>query len=203
MGGTGKTQLALEYCRRMKDSGNLRGIFWLDASSREGLYRAMEMIAKRLMPGRVLDNPHTSASVVRDTLSSWSDPWLMVFDNLDNPDELNGIQKFFPDSPRGSILVTSRCAGSKELGQFIEVDCMELEEGLELLLRSPETDTEKLAAAERILIKVGYLPLAIDQARAYISRRRLHLRDLRTSSKYGNDTSCRKHHYSGSITVLS
>jgi len=27
MGGGGKTQLALEYCRRMKDSGKLRAIF--------------------------------------------------------------------------------------------------------------------------------------------------------------------------------
>ena len=84
----------------------------------------------------------------------------MVFDNLDNPSDLRGIQKFFPDSRRGSILVTSRCAGSKQLGQFIEVVCMEPEEGLELLLRSPETDTEELAAAEQILIKLGYVNIA-------------------------------------------
>src|SRR5277367_6631819 len=145
MGGAGKTQLALEYCRLMKDSGNLRGIFWLDASSREGLYRAMEIIAKRLMPGRVPDNPRDAVSLVTDVLSKWSDGWLMVFDNLDNPSDLRGIQKFFPDSHRGSILDTSRCAVSKQLGQFIEVDCMEPEEGLELLLRSPETDTGELA----------------------------------------------------------
>jgi len=70
MGGTGKTQLALEYCRRMKDSGNLRGIFWLDASSREGPHRAMEMIAKWLMPCRVLDNPQDAVNLVRDVFSS-------------------------------------------------------------------------------------------------------------------------------------
>jgi hypothetical protein len=33
MGGAGKTQLALEYCQRMKESGNFRVIFRLDASS--------------------------------------------------------------------------------------------------------------------------------------------------------------------------
>ena len=33
MGGTGKTQLALEYCRCMKDEKRYRAIFWLDASS--------------------------------------------------------------------------------------------------------------------------------------------------------------------------
>jgi len=50
MGGAGKTQLALEYCRYMKDSGTLQAIFWLDASSHQALFRAMETIAKQLMP---------------------------------------------------------------------------------------------------------------------------------------------------------
>ena len=33
----------------------------------------MEMIAKRLMPGRVLDNPQDAVNLVRDVFSSWSD----------------------------------------------------------------------------------------------------------------------------------
>jgi len=176
MGGGGKTQLALEYCRHMKDSGKLRAIFWLDASSRNALYRAMEIIAKRLLPERVFDDPHATVIVVRDVLSSWSDTWLMVFDNLDNPSDLQDILNFFLDSRYGSILVTSHYAGSKELGQQIELDCMEKEEGLQLLLPSLEPDTEELATAEQILTQLGYLPLAIDQAQAYISRRQLHLK---------------------------
>ena len=42
MGGAGKTQLALEYCRRMKDERRFRAIFWLDASSRDTMYSSME-----------------------------------------------------------------------------------------------------------------------------------------------------------------
>src|SRR6202795_1235323 len=178
MGGQGKTQLSLEYCRRMKDVGKFRAIFWLDASSREALYRAMEAIAKRMLPERVLDSRHAAASLVKDVLSAWSDAWLMVFDNLDNPSDLDGILDFFPDSCRGCILVTSRYVGSKGLGQSIEVDCMEKEEGLQLLLRSADADSDELAAAEQILTLLGYLPLAIDQTRAYISRRQLPLRDF-------------------------
>src|SRR6202795_1300014 len=178
MGGQGKTQLSLEYCRRMKDVGKFRAIFWLDASSHEALYRAMEAIVKRMLPERVLDNRHAAASLVRDALSAWSDAWLMVFDNLDNPSDLHGILNFFPDSRRGCILVTSRYVGSKGLGQSIEVDCMEKEEGLQLLLRSADADSDELAAAEQILTLLGYLPLAIDQTHAYISRRQLPLRDF-------------------------
>jgi tetratricopeptide (TPR) repeat protein len=170
--GAGKTQLVLEYCRRMKARG-LRAILWVDASSRKVLYSGMEMIAKQLMSGGVLDDRLAAVTLVKDVLSSWDDAWLMVFDNLDNPSDIPDILHFFPDSRCGSILVTSRFAGSKELGQLIEVDCMEKEEGRLLLLHCSETDSEELAAVEQILTQVGYLALAIDQVRAYISRRQL------------------------------
>ena len=53
---------------------------------------------------------------------------------------------------------------SKELGTLHR---METEEGLELLLRSSPTDSTDLAVAEKILARVEYLPLAIDQVRAF------------------------------------
>jgi hypothetical protein len=56
----------------------------------------------------------------------------MVFDNLDNLSNLWDINTFFPNH-HGFILVTSRYAGTKELGHSIELDRMERDEGLELL----------------------------------------------------------------------
>jgi tetratricopeptide (TPR) repeat protein len=176
MGGVGKTQLALEYCLRMKESGYFRGIFWLDGSSRNSLYRAMEVIAKLLSPGQVFDDPDDAVASVRDILSKWNERWLMVIDNFDDPSDLQDIPNFFPDGRCGSILITSRYSGSKELGHALDVDRMEKSEGLELL-QSPE-EPEELAAAEEILTRLGYLALAIDQVRAYISRRRLRLREF-------------------------
>jgi len=136
----------------------------------------MEAVAKQLLPHRVFDNPDGAVALVNDVLSKWSERWLLVFDNLDNPEDLPGIVNFFPASQHGSILITSRLAGSNELGQSIELDYMEKEEGLQLLLRSPARDTDELDAAEEILSLLGNLPLGIDQARAYISKRRLGLR---------------------------
>ena len=176
MGGAGKTQLALEYCQRMKNSRRFRAIFWLDASSRNTLYSSIETAAKQLLPDRVFDNPDAAVASVNDVLSRWSERWLLVFDNLDNPEDLPGIVGFFPASQHGSILITSRHAGTKELGRSIELDRMEKEEGLQLLLRSPTINTDELDAAEEILNLLGNLPLGIDQARAYISKRRLGLR---------------------------
>jgi tetratricopeptide (TPR) repeat protein len=179
MGGQGKTQLTLEYCRQMKDVQKFRAIFWLDASSREALYRAMEAIAKQLQPERVLNSPQAALALVKHVLSNWSDAWLLVFDNLDDPSDLDHILNFFPDSRYGCILVTSRHAGCKELGQSIEVDRMEKDEGLQLLLRFTDTSAaQELVDAEQILALLEYLPLAIAQTQAYISRRQLPLRDF-------------------------
>jgi len=176
MGGAGKTQLSLDYCLRMKDERRFRAIFWLDASSRNTLYGSMETAAKQLHPDRVLDNPEASVTLVKEVLSSWSERWLLVFDNLDNPEDLRGIVNFFPANRHGCILITSRYAGCKELGQSIELDDMEKDEGLQLLLRSSGGDTDEREAAEEILNLLGNLPLAIDQGRAYISKRQLGLR---------------------------
>jgi NB-ARC domain len=175
MGGAGKTQLALEYCNQIKESGKYQAIFWLDASSRNSLYSSMEVVAKQLMPEKVLDSddPDSTVSFVRNVLSSWSDAWLMVIDNLDSPSELQDIRMFFPHTGHGYIMITSRYAGCRELGQAIEVNNMEEEEGLQLLLQSSKVDNEELDAAKKILKQLGHLPLAIDQVRAYISRRQL------------------------------
>jgi tetratricopeptide (TPR) repeat protein len=137
----------------------------------------MMAIVKRLLPERILDNPHDAVTLVKDVLSGWSDPWLLVFDNLDNPSDFHYIIAFSQDSRWGCILVTSRFAGAKELGWVIGLDRMEKDEGLQLLLWGSQADTE-LAAAEELLMKLGYLPLAIDQARAYISGRQLRLVDF-------------------------
>ena len=135
----------------------------------------MLSVAKKLLPGRVLDDPLEAVSLVRDVLSNWTDRWLLVFDNLDNPSDLNDIKNFFPDNDCGSILVTSRCPGSAELGDVIKVGRMEENEGLALLCQSPNVDT---MAAQDILTRLEYLPLAIDHVRAYTTYRQLPLVNL-------------------------
>ena len=162
----------------MKNKGNIGGIFWLNASSRNALESSMVAASKQLLPGRIVGNPRESVKLVRTTLSNWRDPWLLVFDNYDNPSEIDDIMDFFPDNPLGSILITSRSATSRELGEVIEIGQMEKGEGQELLLRSGHADARDLAVIDQILARLGYLPLAIDQVRAYISNQRLHLADF-------------------------
>jgi len=48
MGGQGKSQLALEYCRVAKTSGRFQAIFWIDASSPNTVFRGFEMVAAKI-----------------------------------------------------------------------------------------------------------------------------------------------------------
>src|SRR5258708_40212777 len=96
-------------------------------------------------------DPKAAVASAKDVLSRWSERWLLVFDNLDNPEDLPWIVNFFPASQHGSVLITSRLAGSNELGQSIELDHMKKEEGLHLLLRSSGRYNDELDAAQEIL----------------------------------------------------
>ena len=164
----------------MKANGIFRGIFWLDASSRNALESSMVGVSKQLWPDRIVNNAGEGVKLVRTTLSDWSHRWLLVFDNYDNPSDFANIRHFFPDSIFGCILITSRSGISKELGEAIELDQMEKDEGQKLLLHSSEdgADAKDAAVIEKILSRLEYLPLAIDQVRAYISTRKLRLVDF-------------------------
>jgi hypothetical protein len=178
MGGQGKTQLALEYCRVAKTSERYQAIFWIDASSPNTTSRGFETVAAKISsPRRVFDDIESKIAFVKETLGRWEKPWLMVFDNYDQPDKFKNISAYFPQGQTGSILFTSRHADSKRLGVVIRLTHMTEDEGLELLLRQSglERNDNNNAEGIKIVKTLGYLPLAIDQAGAYISARKLPL----------------------------
>lgn len=175
MSGLGKTQLALDYCGRSR--ALYRAIFWINASSSNTVTRELANIAGEISEGRIFDNYDSMIDFVKATLSSWADPWLMVFDGYDDPKEFQDIPHSFPQGDAGAILITSRNSYSKRLGTTIQLTGMTENQSLELLLRRSdlERNPENIAQGMKIVRMFGYLPLAIDQAGAYINMTRLAL----------------------------
>jgi tetratricopeptide (TPR) repeat protein len=174
MGGQGKTQLALEYCRMVKALGTYKGIFWIDASSPNTVSRGFETIMEKISGrGQAIDDIESKVAFVKDTLESWEEPWIMVFDNYDRPGEFKDISSYFPQGRTGMLLFTSRHADSERLGVAIKITQMTIEEGLELLLRRSklQRNSGNTVEGKKIIQKLAYLPLAIDQAGAYIAAR--------------------------------
>jgi tetratricopeptide (TPR) repeat protein len=172
MGGQGKSQLTMEYCRTVRLSKEFQAVFWIDASSIKSVQRSFESVATKMAdPSRTFDNLEEKITFVKDTVEGWESRWLLVFDNYDDPTKDFNVAAFFPSSPFGTIVVTSRHEDSERLGKAIHLDEMTEQESLELLLRRSkyEPTEENVMCGKLVVEKLGFLPLAIDQAGAFIS----------------------------------
>ncbi|OXV06832.1 hypothetical protein Egran_05401 [Elaphomyces granulatus] len=109
--------------------------------------------------------------------------WLLIFDNVDQysstPTESGDgydVSEFFPVADHGSIIITTRLARLKELGEFHPVRRLASEEAVRLLFKSSghkmrgnergvATDADSINLADRL----DGLPLAIVIAGSFIS----------------------------------
>ena len=180
MGGVGKTQLVLEYCRRAFTSRRFSAVFWADASTPTALSHSFASISDFLPGGRkAFVDIAARISFAKTTLGRCDEPWLFVYDNFDQPGTFRKtpIQDYFPIGANGAIVVISRHAEAQRLGPTIQLETMSEDEGLDLLLRRSglEFDPQNMLEGRNIVQRLGCLPLAIDQAGAYISARNLGL----------------------------
>lgn len=178
MGGLGKTQLALAYCQRAWRNGDFHSIFWFDASNPETLVRSFERMIELISEDKPkFENNETKIAFVKATISKWPHPWLMIFDNFDQPAAFRDspIQDAFPPSLHGAIMITSRHPDSTRLGIGIHINHMSEDEAVELLFSRSMCvkNPTNLTKAKQVVAQLAYLPLAIDQAAAYISVRRI------------------------------
>ncbi|KAF8328016.1 hypothetical protein F5887DRAFT_1083470 [Amanita rubescens] len=93
----------------------------------------------------------------------------MVFDNADgNPDI---VERVVPSGDRGNILITSRNPQLKRVTSSensVEVTQMTEDDALALLMKSSGLLSGPKDIAKRIVLTLGCIPLAIDQAGSYI-----------------------------------
>jgi hypothetical protein len=104
MGGCGKTQLTLQYCRQSEALGRFSSIFWVDVSSPTTTAQSFATIAGIIAGGKAdLQDAEASLRTVKLSLGTWTDRWLMVFDNFDDPEAFNDqdIREYFPHGENG------------------------------------------------------------------------------------------------------
>ena len=173
MGGIGKTQLAVEYVYRFKDAYP-DGIFWINAA--EPLARGLAQIGSRLRPQVLERPPDEQLRAAFDELKRRPGA-LLVFDNLEDPAQLArpvGAEAS-PLTLGCRILFTTR---QRELGRFQPIEVSVLPEGpaLQLLLRDDsrhpvrdDPDHPERSEATAICRMLGYLPLALELASAFLA----------------------------------
>jgi hypothetical protein len=188
LGGVGKTQIAVEYAYRyFYDDPFYQWIFWINSDTKEILhddYLKLFVFLKLELPPPDPSGPNLEIDIsekkiqgVRDWLEN-NEEWLVIYDNADDPKILD---KYRPKNPNGRVLVTSRSQEFDviEIGCLLDVETMSHDDAVKFLFRrtkrnlnsfSEETENPEIVAARDLTIELGCLPLALEQAGAYISK---------------------------------
>ena len=169
LGGSGKSQTALEYARRFRDEYP-GGVFWINAETPTALTSGYVAIAAALGLADAPSADHEQVARAALAALGASDGWLVV---LDNVDDRRAVKPFVPERGHGHVIVTSREAVLPELGipRALEVSDFDPGDALAFLLaRTGREDAEpgERAAAAELAAELGYLPLALEQAAAYV-----------------------------------
>jgi tetratricopeptide (TPR) repeat protein len=173
MGGIGKTQTAVEYAYRYRD--DYQAVLWLKSSTPEELTEDFAGLAQLLqLPEREVQEQARVIAAVKRWLEMHT-RWLLIFDNAD---DLPIVRDYIPSKCSGHILLTTRAHAMSGIATKIEIPEMNDEEGIRLLLQRAglikhatlleQVAKSDLQEAQKIVEELGRLPLALDQAGAYI-----------------------------------
>jgi hypothetical protein len=175
LGGIGKTQMAVEYSYRYRDS--YQYVFWVESETREEIISGFVAIANLLRLPE-MDNPDQRLVIV--AIKRWLEThtdWLLI---LDNADDLAMVADFLPGTNNGHALLTTRAQVMGEIAQGVIIEKMSDDEGALLLLRRAKvanaTTVEK-TIAKKISEALDGLPLALDQAGAYMEETKCSVAD--------------------------
>ena len=171
LGGQGKSRLAAEYCVQNRDT--LKTILWINAQDLVSIQRSFKDFYNKF--NRPLEDIDAIVSSVIGSFDRSSSPWLIVFDNYDDPENVD-IQSYMPINANGSILITTRHANltTWETQGYIELAPLEQRDAIELFLRSAEIQTTQAAcaAAVEVVACLSYHALAIRQAGRFWRKKR-------------------------------
>ncbi|KAJ5007381.1 hypothetical protein K4K57_010796 [Colletotrichum sp. SAR 10_99] len=182
MGGFGESQMAIQFAHRLHATSPKTSIFWVHSSTRatfEQSYRSIEDVLA--LPRR--HDPDVDVLVlVRDWLQREDvSPWPMIIDNADDvkmllsKDANETYLSYLPKRENSKILITSRSwdAADKLTGNgkmIFRVPSMEEAQALQLFHKKVGRDVNE-AASLSLIKTLDYVPLAVNQAAAYIYRR--------------------------------
>jgi tetratricopeptide (TPR) repeat protein len=158
LGGVGKTQVALEYSYRRGASYTF--VWWVRAEEPATLMADYGSLAEARGFGE--RGWRINVDLVRQWLQR-NPGWLLVFDNARGPSE---VLVYLPQGGAGHVLITSRnqmwrgVAGLHEIKGLARVESVAF-----LQKRTGETDE---ASASKLAEALGDLPLALEQAGAYM-----------------------------------
>jgi hypothetical protein len=175
--GVGKTTLAVEYAYRYRS--RFETVWWVRAEQPATLVSDLAELGAALgLAEAGQPDQQVTVAAVRRWLAD-HDRWLLVLDNA-APDGPSGLRAplgrlvdLLPPVVHGQVLVTSRDAQWEHHATLAEIAVFTPEEAVAFLLARSGRDDE--ATAEEVAELLGFLPLALEQAGAYVRETRIPL----------------------------
>lgn len=163
MGGIGKTQIAVHYSYEFMKEYDL--VYWIRSETDASLKADYEVLTQDLeLPVKTKAEQVVYVNIVNNWLASTDKKWLLVFDNVVSKEN---IEKLLPKKGNGHVLITSQSPNWKELGEDSQIRPFTNEEAREFLQR--RIGEKGLEHSDRLNTLLGGLPLALEQASAYMT----------------------------------
>ena len=164
LGGVGKTSIAVEHAYARHPDYEL--VWCVNAEQPGQPARRLGHLGWAARPGRrrVAGGPGGGAA-------GWLERhqrWLLVLDNVEDPQQ---VADFLPRSTAGQVVLTSRAEiGWERLASVLAVEVLAPAQAAGLLLAwTGEAGPTAEAAATSLATTLGGLPLALEQAGAYVA----------------------------------
>ncbi len=185
-GGTGKTQLAVEFVHAVWGARAAEVLVWVTANTREAIIAGFAQAAAAIGaadpdPESLGNSAEAAAGNFATWLASTRRSWLLVIDDLVQVSDLDDL---WPAGPAGQVVITTRLPGSALAGpgretRIVPVTGFSRRESLEYLNASlnayPDQRIEALDLAEDL----NGLPLALAEAAAVLVTREQDCREYR------------------------
>jgi hypothetical protein len=159
MGGAGKTSVAVEYAHRHLAEV---GVCWQFPAEDPARLAADFAILAAQLGARELVDARDPVVSVHAVLARQQTGWLVVFDNAT---DRASVEAFLPPAGPGRVLITTQSQHWPP-GQALDVPVLNTEVAADFLV-SRTGDLDRAAAAE-LAAGLGGLPLALEQAAAYM-----------------------------------
>ncbi|RSN03388.1 tetratricopeptide repeat protein [Streptomyces sp. WAC 01325] len=172
LGGIGKSTLALYYAHRHRDDYAL--IWWINAASPDEIETSLTSLTHTLVPDWAAAAGRAAQVAWAMQWLAWHPNWLLIYDNVDNPDHLT---PYTGALHQGHHLATSRrTIGWPDSAPTLALGNLDPDDSSTLLCRLVFKETRPTSReqteARALVAELGYFPLAIKQAGAYLAQNR-------------------------------
>ena len=174
LGGIGKTRAAVEYAWANADEYS--ALLFVVAEMPAALRRNLATLSATLTPQLDTTDDSVKVAAVLDWLRT-NPGWFLILDNVDSREALAEAERLLAGLTGGHVIITSRLADFPGDIQPLELDVLGIDDAAAFLLERTK-DRRRVAADDgaqaRVIAKeLDGLALALEQAAAFIGKRRL------------------------------